>query len=340
MDLISQPHDSAGVDKLRGHPVAVSFRTDHALLDLIAKAPYSVRQLVLGVAYALVPRRLPGLLPLAAVTLRDLPRIGRPLVPDPARALDDPDGLCGLTGRIGVRELLDGYGRGMFIMSHTGPLKWWAPRHRMVLFFDQARVEKTARRLLRGKKFRITFDRAFSDVVRGCAEPRSGRTPLTWITPRVQALFADAHARGYAHSVEVWEGEALVGGIFGLAVGGVFFTESQFHAARDASKVGFAVLNRHLQAWGFAFNDGKHPTRYLADCGMIPVTRSEFAWLTAVHAIAAGRPGRWEVDPALADDAWEPAQAEGWRMGQLLPRGPQCPWSVDELLSTRRSSTW
>jgi leucyl/phenylalanyl-tRNA--protein transferase len=318
----------------------VSFRHEHALLDLFAKAPYPLRQLVLGSAYLLVPRRLPGLLPLAAVTLRDLPRIARPLIPDPLQALDHPDGLCGLAGRIGVRELLEGYARGMFVMSHTGPLKWWAPRHRMVLFFDQARVEKTTRRLLRGDRFRVTFDQAFAEVVRGCAEPRPGRTPLTWITPRVQSLFADAHARGHAHSVEVWEGEALVGGAFGLAVGGAFFTESQFHTARDASKVGFAVLNRHLQSWGFAFNDGKNPTRYLGDCGMIPVTRAEFSRLAAVHAAAPGRPGRWQVDPALADGGWEPAQAGGLRMAQVLPAGTTCPWSVDELLSTRRSGTW
>jgi leucyl/phenylalanyl-tRNA---protein transferase len=320
--------------------LAVSFRHEHALMDLVARAPYPLRQLVLGSAYLLVPRRLPGLLPLAAVTLRDLPRIGRPLMPDPAEALDHPDGLCGLTGRIGVRELLEGYARGMFVMSHTGPLKWWAPRHRMTLFFDQARVEKTTRRLLRSEKFRVTFDRAFAEVVLACAEPRPGRTPLTWITPRVQALFASAHAEGFAHSVEVWEGEALVGGAFGLAVGRAFFTESQFHTARDASKIGFAVLNRHLQAWGFAFNDGKHPTRYLADCGMIPVARAEFSRLTAAHAADPGRPGRWEVDPALADDRWEPAQATGVRMDRVLPGGSKCPWSVDELLSTHRSDTW
>jgi leucyl/phenylalanyl-tRNA--protein transferase len=309
-------------------------------MDWVAKAPYPLRQLVLGLAYTLVPRRLPGLLPLAAVTLRDLPRAGRALIPDPEQALDHPDGLCGLTGRIGVPDLLQGYARGMFIMCHAGPLKWWAPRHRMVLFFDQARVEKTTRRLLRSNKFRVSFDRAFDAVVGACAEPRPGRTPLTWITPRVRALFADAHAQGHAHSVEVWDGDALVGGAFGLAVGGAFFTESQFHFARDASKVGFAVLNRHLQAWGFAFNDGKHPTRYLADCGMIPVTRAEFSRLTAEHAAAPNRPGRWQVDPELADDGWEPARARGQRMADMLPGGPQCPWSVNELLSTRRSGTW
>jgi leucyl/phenylalanyl-tRNA--protein transferase len=320
--------------------LAASQRHGQSFVDLIARAPYSIRQSVLGSAYRLAPRRLPGLLPLAAVTVRDLPHLGRPLVPDPALALDHPDGLCGLAGRIGVPELLLGYQRGMFVMSHTGPLKWWAPRHRMVLFFERAHVEKTTRRLLRGKRFEVSFDRAFIDVMRGCANPRSGGTPLTWITPRIQSLFERAHAAGYAHSIEVWEDGALVGGVYGLAVGAVFFTESQFHTVRDASKVGFAVLNRHLQAWGFAFNDGKHPTRYLANCGMTPVTRTEFSQLTETYCVRPGRLGKWEVAPRLLDDSWEPADAAGLRMADLLPDGSSCPWDVEELLSTHRSGTW
>ena len=320
--------------------MALSFRRGHPLINFLAKTPYAVRQTVLGAAYVLVPRRLSGLLPLARVTLRDLPHIGKPMVPDVGQALDDPDGLCGLAGRIGVSELLEGYARGMFVMSHNGPLKWWAPRHRMVLFFDQARIEKGARRLLRGQRFRITFDQAFAEVMHACASPRTSGVPLTWITPRVRALFDDAHEDGHAHSVEVSEDKTLVGGIYGLAVGRVFFTESQFHTARDASKVGFAVLNRHLQAWGFALNDGKHPTRYLADSGMVPVTRSEFSGLTETHCRAPGRVGLWDVDPAILDDRWEPAKATGLRMDEVLPGGSHCAWSTDELLSTNRSPTW
>src|SRR5438105_1703885 len=161
----------------------ISLNRSLALIDLLARSPYPVRQSILGAAYLAVPRRLPGLLPLVAVTLRDLPRVRSALLPNPKTALAAPDGLCGLTGRIDVRELLIGYSRGMFVMSHIGPLKWWAPRHRMVLFFDQARIEKTTRRLLRTKRFRITFDRAFAQVMSACATPRAGGTPLTWITP-------------------------------------------------------------------------------------------------------------------------------------------------------------
>jgi leucyl/phenylalanyl-tRNA--protein transferase len=310
-----------------------------ALAASVANWPYPMRQALLGTAYCLVPRRLPGLLPLIRVTMRDVLAPSTAL-PDPKYALSQPDGLCGLARARDTTDLIEGYRHGMFVMSHIGPLKWWAPRHRMVLFFDQARVEKTIRRLLRNGRFRVTFDRAFADVMRACATPRSGGTPLTWITPQIQKLFARAYADGYAHSVEVWDGDALVGGAYGLAVGRAFFTESQFHTARDASKVGFAVLNRHLQAWGFACNDGKHPTRFLTDCGMLPITRDEFSSITEAYGAQAARIGRWETDPALLDDKWQPGDAPGVRLAEVLPHGSRCPHTAEELLTTFRSPTW
>jgi leucyl/phenylalanyl-tRNA--protein transferase len=274
------------------------------------------------------------------IALRDLLSLSKRSLPDPRMALSQPDGLCGLTGQLTVADLLSGYARGMFVMSHIGPLKWWTPRHRMVLFFDKARLEKTTRRLLRNKRFRITFDQAFSDVMDACATPRHGGTPLTWITPQIKRLFGRAFTEGHAHSVEVWEGDHLVGGAYGLAVGQVFFTESQFHIVRDASKVGFAVLNRHLQAWGFVMNDGKHVTRYLADCGMNPITRDEFSKLTETYCAENGRIGPWAVEERLLDDQWKPDEVDGVHMDKLLPNGSQCPFSSEELLTSARSPTW
>lgn len=310
------------------------------VLDLVGAAPLGVRQTTMGLAYMAKPRRLPGLLPMLRMTVSQYPSAGKALIPDPGSALANPDGLCGLAGRLDVPALLEGYRRGMFVMSHIGPLKWWAPRYRMVLFFDRARVEKTVRRLLRGRKFEITFDRAFDEVVASCAEPRPGHTPLTWITPQIKKLFGEAHALGHAHSVEVWQEGRLAGGAFGLHVGNVFFTESQFHVVRDASKVGFAVLNRHLQKWGFALNDGKHPTRYLADCGMIPVTRDEFRALAEGHGGAERAAGPWQVEEALLDDQWQPAETPGLTAEEVLPGGSVCTLTVDELLTTERSPTW
>jgi leucyl/phenylalanyl-tRNA--protein transferase len=298
-----------------------------------------MRQTVLGLAYVLTPRRLPNLPPLCAVSVRDL-LFGTRHLPEADRALKRPDGLCGLAGRLSVPTLLAGYGRGLYVHSHLGPLKWWAPEHRMVLFFDQARVEKSARRLLNQQRFRISFDTAFAEVMQACAAPRPGRPPLTWITPRIQDLFLRAHAAGHAHSIEVWDGGRLVGGAYGLAVGRLFFTESQFHSVRDASKVGFAVLNRHLQSWGYVLNDGKHPTPFLADGGMLPITRGEFCRMAELYRHNRHKNGCWHIDPALLSGDWKPAEAAGVAMHDLLPNGSACKWTAAQLMGERRSNTW
>ena len=196
------------------------------------------------------------------------------------------------------------------------------------------------RRLLRNQQLRVTFDSAFAEVVAACAAPRPGRPPLTWITPRVQQLFQDAHAAGHAHSVEVWRENELVGGVYGLAVGRAFFTESQFHTARDASKIGFAVLNRHLQAWDFAFNDGKHASQHLVASGARPITREEFTTACRKYAAEPGRVGRWQVEPTLLGADWEPASVCGTRMQDVLPQGSRCPWTAAQMLEEHRSNTW
>jgi leucyl/phenylalanyl-tRNA--protein transferase len=162
--------------------------------------------------------------------------------------------------------------------------------------------------------------------------------PLTWITPRTKQLFNDAHAAGYGHSVEIWDGENLVGGVFGLAIGRVFFTESQFHTARDASKLAFSVLNRHLQHWGFVANDGKHVTRYLADCGMIAISRRRFSELTTKYCAAVRPNHQWKIEQSLLGDDCD--SVDGMSMQDLLPAGPDCNFTVEQLLSTKRSPTW
>jgi leucyl/phenylalanyl-tRNA--protein transferase len=309
------------------------------VLHGLARLPFSARQLLLGSAYLLTPRRLPNLLPLGAIALRDLV-CGTKRLPEAEWALRRPDGLCGLAGRLSVPALVAGYGRGLYVHSHLGPLKWWASEHRMVLFFDQARVDKNVRRLLNQRRFRISFDTAFTRVMAACAAPRPGRTPLTWITPRIQELFQRAHEDGHAHSVEVWQGDTLVGGVYGLVVGRLFFTESLFHTVPDASKAGFAVLNRHLQSWGFILNDGKHPTPFLASCGMVPVTRGEFSRLAEHYRHSRHKQGRWHVDPALLGGDWKPSEAGGVTMHDLLPNGSACQYSAAQLMQERRSNTW
>ena len=159
-----------------------------------------------------------------------------------------------------------------------------------MLFIEDFHIERNLRRRLKQKEFSVTFDRDFDAVIRACAEPRPGRLPLTWIRDDIIEAYTRAHHAGIAHSVEVWDEEGnLVGGAYGLAIGRVFFTKSQFSRKRDASKVGFATLNCHLQRWGFVLNDGKHLTGHLAQLGFTLIPRHSF---NALLATACKEPSR------------------------------------------------
>ncbi|MGD9867287.1 MAG: leucyl/phenylalanyl-tRNA--protein transferase [Hyphomicrobiales bacterium] len=267
-----------------------------------------LRRVALGVAYSLKPPRyrdVPGVL---AVLARHYLGAGHgETLPDPEQALASPDGLLAVCGDLDPGTLMEAYARGLFPWCHVGPLKWWAPSRRMVLRLEDFDMEKNLRRRLRNGHFRITFDRDPLAVMRGCAAARSGRWHLTWITPRIMRIYAALFDAGHMHSVEVWdENGELAGGLYGVSCGGVFFTESQFSAKRDASKAGFAMLNAHLQDWGFVLNDGKHYTAHLAHTGFALMPRTQFSMLLADHARRPGRPGRWSVDPALDVGNWDP----------------------------------
>ena len=278
-----------------------------------AKARVSIkdrlRQWFYGVAYALKPSRLSGVPNVLALTARHVLGLEpeRGVLPNPDAALCRPDGLAGICTDMSVATLRDAYARGLFPWSHVGPQKWWAPRERMALFIENFRLEKTIRRRLRQGEFTVTFDRDFPGVVQACAGPRAGRVPLTWVRADVMDAYTKAFDAGLAHSVEVWnEAGELVGGAYGLAVGRVFFTESQFTRQRDASKVGYAVLNCHLQRWGYVLNDGKHLTGYLSQLGFSLVPRAAFNALLAKACQERGCEGRWFVEPGLDVARWEP----------------------------------
>ncbi len=259
-----------------------------------------------GLLFSLQPHRLRVLPELTKLSLRAwlFPR-SQCAVPRLDAPENKPKGLSGIATNVSPTDILEGYASGFFLFSHLGPQKWWAPEQRMVLFFDETHLEKNTRRLLRNGRFKVTIDIVFSDIVDGCAAPRTGRPPLTWITPRMKRLFQTLHEQGHAHSVEVWnqKGE-LVGGLYGLAVGNVFFTESQFHRERDTSKVAFAVLNAHLSHWGFVMNDGKHHTSYLAANGFRLISREDFNRITREFAQSPRNPERWFTDCKIDMDKW------------------------------------
>jgi leucyl/phenylalanyl-tRNA--protein transferase len=267
----------------------------------------TARRWALGIAYALRSSRVHGVPALVALTgLRLITRNRR--LPLASEALDLPDGLCGLVSDLELETLLEGYARGLYPFCHVGPLKWWAPSERMVLFFPELHIAKRLRRQIRNEGYSVTLDRDFEAVIRACARPRSGKVPLTWITPRIMAGYMAAYEAGHAHSFEVWNkaGE-LVGGGYGLAFGRMFSTESQFSFEPNTSKIGFTALNWHLARWGFVLNDGKRFTPTIDGMGFRAIPRDEFTGLCERYGREPLRIGRWSAEADLATvSSWKP----------------------------------
>jgi leucyl/phenylalanyl-tRNA--protein transferase len=258
---------------------------------------------LLGTAYALKPKRILDVPYLLWHSTADLAR-GGTRVPDPARTQARPDTFAGICRDISPDKVLAAARLGFFPWCHLGPLKWWTRRNRMVLFLKEQHTPKRLRRDMKKSPYRVTFDEAFDDVMRACAEPRKGSYGLTWITPQIMRLYARLHAMGHAHSFEVWSPDGrLVGGGYGLAVGRIFFTESQFSRESNTSKMGFATLNHHLAKWGFVLNDGKDFTPTIDAMGFRAIPRAEFEALLAEHAHTTGTPGPWRVEADLAQVA-------------------------------------
>jgi leucyl/phenylalanyl-tRNA--protein transferase len=281
----------------------------------------TLQRWVLGLLWSLKPPRLYGVPATLLMLAKYYAGFGlKPgELPNPGDALLHPDGLDGICAEMSVPTLRAAYAKGLFPFAHVGPKKWWAPKERMALFFGDFRIEKNLRRRIRQNEFLVRFDQDFAAVMRACAEKRPGRPHLTWITPDVIEAYTAAFAAGLAHSVEVWDRAGnLAGGAYGVSVGRVFFTESQFTRQRDASKIGFAVLNCHLQRWGYLLNDGKHWTGYLSQLGFKPIPRAEFNALLAKACAEPGHQGRWTVDPALDVARWNPAEGPA-PLGQKRP---------------------
>ena len=158
------------------------------------------------------------------------------------RAVDDPNGLLAAGGGLQPARLLDAYRRGIFPWSSDGqPLLWWSPDPRMVLFTDEFRISRSLRKRIREARFEIRVDTGCEAVIEACAEPREGQSG-TWITEEIRAAYGELHRRGYVHSVEAWRDGRLVGGLYGVALGRVFFGESMITRETDASKVALAHL--------------------------------------------------------------------------------------------------
>ncbi|OFE11932.1 leucyl/phenylalanyl-tRNA--protein transferase [Pseudohongiella acticola] len=196
--------------------------------------------------------------------------------PPVGQAFDDPPGLLAAGGDLRPERLLSAYARGIFPWyDDDSPILWWSPDPRMVLRPSDVHVSRSLAKLIRQGRFRITMDTAFADVIHACAALRAAREG-TWITDEMQNAYIALHTLGHAHSVEIWDGDQLVGGLYGVAMGKLFFGESMFSVAPNTSKIAFVALATQLQNWGFALIDCQMPTDHLQSLGAHEMSRAKF----------------------------------------------------------------
>jgi len=195
--------------------------------------------------------------------------------PPVERALRIPNGLLAAGGDLTPARLLDAYRHGIFPWFNEGdPILWWSPDPRMVLFPDEFRISHSLRKTLRNRIYEIRTDTAFEQVMLACAAPRNGQG--TWIIDKMVAAYTELHRIGVAHSVESWFGGELVGGLYGIAIGRMFYGESMFSRRSDASKAALAHLAAQLSRWNFGMIDCQMNTPHLATLGAREIPRAEF----------------------------------------------------------------
>lgn len=214
-------------------------------------------------------------------------------------ALTEPNGLLAAGGDLSPERLLDAYRHGIFPWFSPGdPILWWSPDPRMVLFPNELKVSRSLAKVLRNRPYEVHFDTAFREVMIACAEPREGQDG-TWITPIMIDAYTRLHELGFAHSVEVWIDGKLAGGLYGVAIGRMFYGESMFSRERDASKIAFVYLVRQLELWSYGMIDCQMKTSHLASLGAREIPRQDFLarLTTLVQYPQLFVP--WQLDPKL-----------------------------------------
>ena len=206
-----------------------------------------------------------------------------------------PEGLLAVGGDLRVERLLEAYRHGIFPWYNDDqPILWWSPDPRAVIFPNKLHVSRSLKRTIRVGGFTVTLDTRFRDVMHGCAGPRPQYPEGgTWITAEMVKAYVQLHELGYAHSVETWQEGRLVGGLYGVALGSIFFGESMFTRVPDASKVALVSLVRQLQTWGFRIFDCQQPSRHIKTLGAEDIPRSEFLDHLGDALTQSDRRGRW-----------------------------------------------
>jgi leucyl/phenylalanyl-tRNA--protein transferase len=217
------------------------------------------------------------------------------IFPHPSEAVED--GLLAIGGDLSPERLVIAYASGIFPWYGVDdPILWWSPNPRLVLYPEKFKVSKSLKQTLRNKPFDIRIDFAFEEVIQNCSKvPRKGQNG-TWITPEMIEAFVKMHRLGLAHSIEVWEGNKLVGGLYGLSLGKVFFGESMFHKRKDASKIAFYYLSQLALKWDFKFIDCQVTNSHLLSLGAEEIDRDDFLDQLADALEEETKHGVWEFE--------------------------------------------
>lgn len=203
-------------------------------------------------------------------------------------ALDEPNGLLAVGGCLSPQRIVNAYAQGIFPWFNPGePILWWSPDPRLVLFPDKLKVARSLQKTLRKQQFEIRYDYAFPEVMAACAAPRPDQGG-TWITEDMKQAYRRLHDLGIAHSFEAWHEGKLIGGLYGIGIGQVFFGESMFHRQTDASKVVFVHLVRQLADWSYRLIDCQVSSAHLFSLGAEEISRRQFAQL--LHQLCKASP--------------------------------------------------
>jgi leucyl/phenylalanyl-tRNA--protein transferase len=224
------------------------------------------------------------------------PRTPNQDFPATETALTDPDGLLAAGGCLSSQRIINAYKQGIFPWYSPGePILWWSPNPRLVLFPKKLYISRSLKKTIRKGNFKITFDQAFSQTMQYCAAPRDDETG-TWITEEMYLAYTQLHQQGIAHSFEAWLDEELVGGVYGIAIGQVFFGESMFHKKTDASKVAFCCLLQHLAEWGYQLIDCQVHTSHLSSLGAEKIERDIFSKLLKKYCSIQPNEKAWKIE--------------------------------------------
>jgi leucyl/phenylalanyl-tRNA--protein transferase len=224
--------------------------------------------------------------------------------PPPSQALGEPNGLLAAGGDLSSERLLAAYRQGIFPWYEApDPILWWSPDPRAVLDPRHVHLSGSLRKLLRKQIFTVRADTAFSRVIDGCADLRSADGG-TWIGPAMREAYCELHRMGYAHSIETWVEDELAGGLYGVALGRIFFGESMFSRADNASKVAFAHLAEHLRRRNFALIDCQQDTVHMRSFGTFTIARSEFQDILTRNVNLPGDDFSWQLDWSNTRPPW------------------------------------